>query len=79
MIFLQLPVLARVLLHSYVSLCCVRNLVLDMLLKTARLCDRWLQKCGAANSVRVFLEHPVCMYEVSSLRVQRILNVLSEM
>jgi len=47
------------LLHSDVGLCRVSNFFLDIFLKTARLCDAWLQKCGAANFVPFILEHPV--------------------
>jgi len=45
-------------LHSDVGLCRVSSLFLDILLKTAWLCDVWLQKCGAANFVP-FFGHPI--------------------
>ena len=47
------------LLQLDVGLYCVSNLFLDVLLKTAWLCDLRLQNCDAANFVLFFLEHPL--------------------
>jgi len=52
-------------LHSDVSLCRVNSLFLDILLKTARLCEVRLQKCGAANFVPFFSGTP-CIWSFMS-------------